>query len=121
MQRRTWIKSGIVEEFDSRQTGLQDLVLSKIKSYYSELYQTRSIYRYPLSLSKLARMCNRSKPMVLSAVRVLANSKADNEDQCPIFYDRISSGRNASHRPFAGLFPGGRYPLCAGRNRHNLA
>lgn len=100
MQKRAWVQSGIIEEFDARQCRLQSLVLAKIRFYYAELYQTRSAYRYPLSLSRLARMCNRSKPMALSAVRVLANTRMEGEEDPPIVYDRVSSGRNAAHRPY---------------------
>ncbi len=100
MQRRIWIKSGVVEDFDKRQQRLLDLVQENVVKYYRDHYETRSIYRYPLSLSRLARMCNRSKPMVLAAVRVLANSNSVDAEEVSLFYDRISSGRNASHRPY---------------------
>jgi hypothetical protein len=100
MQKRIWINSGVVEDFDVRQQRLLSLVLENVEKYYRDHYETRSMYRYPLSLSRLARMCNRSKPTVLAAVRVLANSNSVDGEEASLFYDRISSGRNASHRPY---------------------
>ncbi len=100
MQKRIWIKSGVIEDFDKRQQRLLDLVLENAERYYRELYQTRAKYQYPLTLSQLAGMCNRSKPVVLAAVRVLANTSEKEGERTRIFYDRISSTKNASHRPY---------------------
>lgn len=90
----------MVEDFDSRQQRLLSLVQMKVEEYYRDLYQTRSKYQYPLSLSRLARLCNRSKPAVLAAIRILANSITQDGGEPVIIYDRISSGKNASHRPY---------------------
>ena len=100
MQKRIWIRSGIEEEFDVRQQRMLQLVLEKVREYYRDLYGTRAKYRYPLSLSTLARMCNRSKSTVLSAVRVLSHSCAAVDAEPLLAYDRVGSRRNRSHRPY---------------------
>jgi len=101
MQKRVWIKSGIVEELDERQAGLLDLVYEKIVFYYRKLHGTRPSLKYPLSLSRLMRLCNRSGTAVSLALRYLANTvPMGSSAQPPIHYDRISSKKNHSHRPY---------------------
>jgi len=101
MEKRIWIKSGIVEELDERQLRLMHLVLDRIRFYYRELHGTRSSLRYPLSLSRLMKLCNRSGSSITMALRYLANTiRLGSDDQPPIYYDRVSSTRNASHRPY---------------------
>lgn len=101
MERRVWIRSGVVEELDARQTRLIELVLSKIEFYYRELHGTRSCYRYPLSLSRLMMLCNRSGEAVTLALRILANTVPfGSHDAPPVFYDRIAAQKNKSHRPY---------------------
>ncbi len=101
MERRIWIQSGIVEELDARQTRLLELVYEKIVFYYQHLSGTRPCYRFPLSLSRLMKLCNRSGHAVSLALRYLANSVpvGANADP-PIWYDRQSARRNKSHRPY---------------------
>ncbi len=101
MKTRIWIKSGVEEEFDIRQQRLLDLVYQKIRFYYSELYQTRSCHKHPLSLSRLTKLCNRSGSAVIHAVRILANTIKKEKDERPkIFYRRIISNNNSMHRPY---------------------
>jgi len=56
IEKRVWIKSGVVEELDLKQQRLIDHVYEKIVLYYRELYRTRPCYQYPLSLSRLMRL-----------------------------------------------------------------
>ena len=101
MQKRVWIKSGIVEALDQRQTRLLELVHEKIVFYYRTLHGTRPSLKYPLSLSRLMRLCNRSGSVVTLALRYLANTVPFGSDAEPVvYYDRIASKRNPSHRPY---------------------
>ncbi len=101
VEKRIWIKSGIVEELDQRQVQLLTLVLERIRHYYTHLHQTRPCYRYPLSLSRLMKLCNRSSQAVTLALRYLANTvPANSKEAPPIHYDRITSAKNKSHRPY---------------------
>jgi len=101
MEKRVWIKSGIVEELDVRQLRLLRLVQEKIVFYYRHLYQTRPCYQYPLSLSRLMKLCHRSSQSVTLALRLLANTvPLASKQQPPIYYDRAQSQRNKSHRPY---------------------
>lgn len=101
MKNLAWISSGISEEIDARQERLLDEVLKQIRLYYHDLYLTQYKYSSPLTLSMLSRMCNRSNVVVMAAVRMLANTvDASNPSSPPIHYQRIKSGRNASHRPY---------------------
>lgn len=101
LQKRVWIKSGIVEELDEKQVRLLNLVLQKIQFYYQELYGTRPIYRYPLSLSRLMKLCHRSGQSVSMALRYLANTvPAGDHVEPPVYYDRGQSQKNKSHRPY---------------------
>jgi len=101
MERRVWIRSGVVEELDAKQVRLIELVLEKIEFYYRELHGTRPCYRFPLSLSRLMKLTNRSGSAVVLALRILANTipfgaPADP----PVFYDRVSAQKNQTHRPY---------------------
>ena len=101
MEQRVWIKSGIVEELDAKQVALLNLVLEKIQHYYRDLYRTEPRYRYPLSLSRLMKLCNRSGSAVTLALRYLANTiPAGSHQMPPVYYNRISSQKNKSHRPY---------------------
>ncbi len=101
MQKRVWIKSGVVEDLDEKQVRLMDLVYDKIVSYYRELYRTRPCYQYPLSLSRLMKLCNRSGNAVTTALRYLANTIPVGFNQRPcVYYDRAHSQKNKSHRPY---------------------
>lgn len=109
MQRRIWIRSGIVEELDQRQLRLLDHVYRQIQHYYSNLHNSRPCYRHPLNLSRLVRLTNRSGAAVISAVRLLSHTipdhtRSEGSDVSPVFplitYTRIASERNASHRPY---------------------
>ena len=101
MERRVWIKSGVVEELDARQLRLLHLVQEKIVFYYRHLYQTRPCYQYPLSLSRLMKLCHRSGHAVTTALRYLANTvPAGSEEQPKVFYDRHAATKNKSHRPY---------------------
>ena len=90
-----------MEELDARQSRLLELVLEKIRFYYGELYQTRPCYQYPLSLSRLSKLCHRSGQTIVGALRLLANTiPAGSNQKPPIYYDRRASQRNKSHRPY---------------------
>ena len=99
MIKRRYVRSGVEEMLDQRQQQLLDHVLLAIREYYGNLYRTRSIYDRPLSLSRLMKLTNRSGDAVMKAVRILANSVAENESQPPLFYDRVTS-KKAGHRPY---------------------
>lgn len=99
--RRRWVNSGIVEELDARQARFLDHVLGMIKHYYRELHGTRPCHRHPLTLARLRKLCNRSSQAVANAVRVLANTvPLGSSGEPEIYYDRIKSTKNSSHRPY---------------------
>lgn len=101
MNRRRWLGTGLVEEFDLRQQALLNHVLTTVKHYYRNLHETRYCYRYPLGLAQLAKLCKRSGSRTLMAVRILTHSQdVDHEKQPPLTYDRIASERRAMHRPY---------------------
>ena len=101
VEKRVWIKSGVVEELDQKQVRLLNLVYEKIVVYYRELYRTRPCYRYPLSLSRLMKLCNRGSVTVSLALRYLANTVPAGSHESPrIYYDRVSATKNKSHRPY---------------------
>jgi len=101
MEKRLWIKSGIVEELDARQVRLLRLVHEQIVFYYRELYGTRPCYQYPLSLSRLMKLCKRSGSAVSLALRYLANTiPCGSHEEPTIHYDRVPSLKNKSHRPY---------------------
>ncbi len=100
MKERIWVRSGVVEIIDKRQEQNLELVLGKIRFYYSELYQTKNRYKHPLSLKSLMKLTNRSGSQVLNAVRILANTVLKGEKKPAITYDRICSERNSTHRPY---------------------
>jgi hypothetical protein len=99
MEKRVWVRSGVVEELDARQSRLIYLVLEQIQFYYRELHGTRPCYRYPLSLSRLMKLCNHSSQSVTLALRILANTVPQGSHaQPPVFYDRIAAQKNKCHR-----------------------
>ena len=101
MRKRVWIKSGIVEELDKKQEQLLSVVYDKIVFYYRHLHQTRPCYQYPLSLSRLMRLCNRSAHAVSTALRYLANTIPLGSDAAPpVYYDRVKGEIINSHRPY---------------------
>jgi hypothetical protein len=101
IERRVWIRSGVVEELDEKQIRLMRLVYEKVRFYYRELYRTRPCYSHPLSLSRLMKLCNRSGHAVATALRYLANTiPAGSHEEPPIFYDRAQAQKNKSHRPY---------------------
>ena len=101
IEKRVWIRSGIIEELDQRQIRLLHLVYEKVQFYYRELYQTRPCYQYPLTLARLMKLCRRNSHAVSNAVRLLANTVPfGSHDQPPIYYDRIHAAKNKSHRPY---------------------
>lgn len=113
IQKRAWIKSGVIEILDQRQLALMKHVQEQIEHYYRELYQTRPCFDYPLSLSRLMKLTNRSGSSVAAAIRYLANTiPAGSNERPTISYDRISSEKNPSHRPYRiwlkSRNPGGR-------------
>ncbi|MCX6985187.1 MAG: hypothetical protein NT118_10635 [Lentisphaerae bacterium] len=76
-------------------------MLGKIRYYYREIHGTKPCHLYPLTLSRLKKLCNRSSNSVLNAVRILANTVSYGTDEEPaVYYDRVKSGRNSSHRPY---------------------
>ena len=101
MEKRIWIKSGIVEELDTKQIRLIELVYEKIVFYYQKLHRTRSCHQYPLCLSRLAKLCNRNSQTVSLALRYLANTiPVGSTVQPSIYYDRVHAQKNKSHRPY---------------------
>lgn len=101
MEKRVWIRSGVVEELDAKQVRLMELVLEKIEYFYRELHGTRPCYRYPLSLSRLMKLTNRNSSAVTQALRILANSiPLGSQAEPPVFYDRTSAIKNKTHRPY---------------------
>ena len=101
IEKRVWIKSGVVEDLDEKQIRLINLVYEKIVFYYRELYRTRPCYQYPLSLSRLMKLCNRSGHAVATALRYLANTvPVGSSEQPKVFYDRRAAMKNKSHRPY---------------------
>lgn len=93
MRERTWVRSGVVESFDVRQQALLDLVLQQMESYYAD-----GQCRRPLSLSRLARLCNRNGVAISLAVRILANSVDEGQRAPPIWYERVPSLRHPAKR-----------------------
>lgn len=101
MEKRRWVQSGMIEELDARQSRLLELVLEKIQLYYRELYQTRPCFQYPLSLSRLSRLCKRSGQTVVGALRLLANTiPLGANSETLVYYDRTVAQKNKSHRPY---------------------
>jgi hypothetical protein len=101
LEKRVWIKSGIVEELDAKQQRLIHLVLEKTQYYYQQLHRTRPCYQHPLSLSRLMKLCNRGGHAVANALRILANTiPAGSHATPPVYYDRAQSQKNKSHRPY---------------------
>jgi hypothetical protein len=101
LQKRVWIKSGVIEVLDERDVRLLNLVYEKIVYYYQHLYGTRPCYQYPLSLSRLMKLSHRSGAAVRSALRYLANTiPLGSHEGTLIYYDRIQSVKNKSHRPY---------------------
>ena len=101
MEKRVWIRSGIVEDLDAKQTRLLHLVYDQIVFYYEKLHRTRPCYAHPLSLSRLMKLCNRSSHAVSMALRYLANTvPLGSREEPPIYYDRGQSARNKTHRPY---------------------
>lgn len=101
IEKRVWIKSGVIEELDAKQQRLVQLVHEKIVFYYRELHRTRPCYRYPLSLSRLMRLTKRNSHAVTTALRYLANTiPAGTDEVPPVFYDRLAATKNKSHRPY---------------------
>lgn len=101
MRARRWLGTGMVESFDVRQQRLLDLVLEKVSYYYSELYEARDCYRYPLTISRLMKLCNRSGSRTLMAVRILSHSiDVESEVEPPLAYERDPSQNNALRRPY---------------------
>ena len=101
MRHRKWLGTGMVESFDVRQQRLLDLVLEKVRHYYEELHETRDCYRYPLTISRLMKLCNRSGSRTLMAVRILSHSMdIESETAPPLVYERDPSQNNALRRPY---------------------
>lgn len=101
LQKRVWIRSGIIEVLDERQARLLALVYEKIRFYYGSLYGTRPCYAHPLSLWRLRKLCNRSHRSVLTALHYLSNTVPfGTHDEPPVYYERIQASRNKSHRPY---------------------
>ncbi len=101
LQKRVWIKSGVIEVIDEREVRLLELVYEKIVYYYRHLHGTRPVYQYPLSLSRLMKLCNRSGSAVRTALHYLANTiPLGSHDGTLIHYNRVQSVKNKSHRPY---------------------
>lgn len=101
MNKRRWLGTGMIETFDVRQQRLLDLVLNKVRHYYAELFGTRECFRYPLTLSRLMKLCNRSGLRTLMAVRILSHSMdRETEKEPPLVYERDPSQNNAMRRPY---------------------
>ena len=109
MNRRKWLGTGFVESFDVRQQRMLNHVLEKVRHYYAELHGTRDCHRYPLTLSRLMKLCNRSGLRTLMAVRILSYSvDLETELEPPLVYERDPSQNNAMRRPYRIYLRGGR-------------
>ncbi|MDF7809315.1 hypothetical protein P4E94_17860 [Pontiellaceae bacterium B12219] len=101
MHQRRWPGTNMIEYFDIRQQRMLDLVLEKVRHYYADLYGTRDCYRYPLTISRLMKLCNRSGLRTLMAVRILSHSiDVETEKEPPLVYERDASQHNAMRRPY---------------------
>ena len=101
LQKRVWVKSGVIEVLDEREVRLLNLVYEKVVYYYKQLHGTRPVYQYPLSLSRLMKLCNRSGTAIRKAIQYLANTiPLGSHEGTLIYYDRTQSVRNKSHRPY---------------------
>jgi hypothetical protein len=101
LQKRVWVKSGVIEILDEREVRLLNHVYEQIVHYYKHLYGTRPCYRYPLTLSRLMKLCNRSSTAIRKAIQYLANTiPLGSHEGTLIHYDRIQSVKNKSHRPY---------------------
>lgn len=101
LQKRVWVKSGVIEILDGREVALLNRVYDQVVYYYKHLYGTRPCYQYPLSLSRLMKLCNRSGTAVRKAIQYLANTiPLGSHEGTLIHYDRIQSAKNKSHRPY---------------------
>ena len=101
MRQRRWPGTGMIESFDIRQQRLLDLILEKVRHYYADLYGTRDCHRYPLTLSKLMRLCKRSGLRTLMSVRILSHSvDTESESTPPLVYERDPSQNNTMRRPY---------------------
>lgn len=101
LQKRVWVKSGVIEVLDEREVRLLNLVYEQIRYYYKHLHGTRPVYQYPLSLSRLMKLCNRSGAVVRKALQYLANTiPLGSHNGTLVWYDRIQSVKNKSHRPY---------------------
>ena len=101
LYKRIWVKSGVIEVLDDRDITLLNLVYENIAYYYKHLHGTRPCYQYPLSLSRLMKLCNRSGTAVRKAIMYLANTiPVGSYEGTLIYYDRVQSMKNKSHRPY---------------------
>jgi hypothetical protein len=101
LQKRVWVKSGVIEVLDEREVRLLELVYEKIVYYDKHLHHTQPRYQYPLSLSRLMKLCNRSGSAVRTALHYLANTiPLGSHEGTLIHYDRVQSVKNKSHRPY---------------------
>lgn len=94
MMQRTWVRSGIVEDFDVRQGRLLALVLTRVREHYANDGAP------PLSLARLMRLCRRNSLAVTLAVKILANSIADGERMPALWYERVPSRRHPAKRHY---------------------
>ena len=99
MIQRSFVRSGVVEQFDRRQCQHLDRVLDAVRHYYRDLHRTEPRFDHPLSLSILTQLTHRSGSAVLNAVRILANSVGPGEAHPPLFYDRVAT-RKGVRRPY---------------------
>jgi len=101
LQKRVWVRSGLIEILDEREAALLKHVYEQVVHYYKHLYRTRPCFQYPLTLSRLMKLCNRSGTAVRKALMYLANTiPLGSHDGTLIHYDRIQSVKNKSHRPY---------------------
>lgn len=101
IEKRIWIRSGIIEELDAKQMRLLNLVIEKIKYYYDKLYGTKPSLNYPLNLNRLKKLCHRNGQAVSMALKYLAHTiPLGSSSDPPIYYDRIKATKNNSHRPY---------------------
>lgn len=81
---RRWVESGIVEQLDKRQIRFLQNVKSLIGQYYQREHK-------PLNLTALARLCRCNHAQALSAIRLLANSIAEDEDKPFLYYTKTNT------------------------------
>lgn len=92
MEVRKWVGGG-EEILNKRQAQFLDFVHQNIVYYYKHLYLMAPKYRYPLSLSRLCKLCNASHQSVKMAVILLAHTSYKKKG-AEIVYQKMQGKKN---------------------------